>query len=48
MGKAAKYEAIENTNLARVAICFPLCSVVQLHREGGKYHNFQTQPTTLP
>ena len=47
MGRAANSEAIENMNLVRVAICFQLCSVVQLHREGGKYHNFQTQTTTL-
>ena len=47
MGRAGDFEAIENMNLVRVAICFRLCSVVQLHCEGGKYYNFQMQPTTL-
>ena len=47
MGRVANFEAIENMNLVRVAICFQLCSVVQLYCEGGKYYNFQTQLITL-
>ena len=43
MGRAANFEAIQNMNLVRVTICFQLCSMVWLHREGGKYYNFQTQ-----
>ena len=47
MGKAAHFEAIETMKLVRVTIRFQLYSAVQLHREGGNYYNFQTQPTAL-